>query len=173
MRRTIRGTVLAEHLERIHGRRDDLRRVLGGGRALVAPTREEKERLQEEYVELAPLEAGLAALVPTGAKPLEDGERVPQRVEARILSEVRDEVAVLAVTLLQTPRGEDQDQQLERALAVSRYLNAELQRMADDDAAMVEASRLESLAKVKRPADGGFSRFVTIGGWAMLIGGWW
>lgn len=173
MRRTIRGTVLADHLERIHVRRDDLRRVLGGGRALVAPTREEKERLQQEYVELAPLEAGLAALVPAGARPSEDGGHVPPRIEARILTEVRDRVAVLAVTLLQSRHGDHDDQELERALALFRYLTGQLQRIADDGAALQEARRLESLAKPKRPADGGVSRFVTIGGWAMLIGGWW
>lgn len=173
MRRTVRGTLLADRYERVRGRRDDLRRVLGGGRALVTPTLEEKQRLEREYVELAPLEAGLAELVPAGAKPLQDGERLPVKVEARTLTEVRDEVAVVAMGLQQGSRTERDDRELERAQAVFDYVTAELQRIDDDGVALEEARRLESFAKVKRPSDGGFSRYVTIGGWAMLIGGWW
>lgn len=173
MRRTVRGTLLADRHERIRGRRDDLRRVLGGGRALITPTREEKERLEREYVELAPLEAGLAALVPAGAKGLEDGEHLPLKAEARTLAEIRDEVAVVAMGLQQGTRTETDERELERAFAVFDYVTAELRRIDDDAAALEEGHRLESLAEVRRPADGGFSRFVTIGGWAMLIGGWW
>jgi hypothetical protein len=175
MRRNIRDEVLAEHLLRVRARRDDLRRILGGGSALVVPTRYEKEGFQEDYARLGPVEAGLAELLPKGADRDERERRIPPRAEAVVLRQVREQVATSAVTLQRggTRSPEEQDVALERSLAVFDYCTAELQRIADDEEALREARLLEARRPPRQLDDNGVQRFIAIGGWSILIGGWW
>lgn len=176
MRRNIRADVLSHHLWHVRARREDLRRILGGGRALVTPTPEEKERFQAEYVRLAPVEAGLATLLPSdwGVTADGSGRRFSARVEARVLEEAKELVAASAVALLQTAAeatGEGETV-LENAFAVFAYLTDELQRIADDARAMHDSRNAAAMWPARRPDDA-VRRLVGVGGWSMMIGGWW
>ena len=175
MRRNIRDEVLSEHLLRVRARRDDLRRILGGGAALVVPTRYEKEGFQADYARLGPIEAGLTALLPRRPEEDERERRIPARAEAAVLTQVREHAATSAITLQRSgtaSRGE-QNVALERALAVFDYCTDALQRIAADEEALREASLLEGRRPRRQLDDGGVHRFIAIGGWSMLIGGWW
>jgi hypothetical protein len=172
MRRNIRDDVLAEHLLRVRARREDLRRVLSGGAALVVPTLREKQAFQEEYSRLAPIEAALAERLPPRR---EAGERrLAPRVEAAVLTRERELAATAAVPLLQREElPDEQERALERALALFDHCTAELQRIADDADALREARLLEGRLPSRRVGDGGMRSFIGVGGWSMLIGGWW
>lgn len=174
MRRNIRDEVLGEHLLRVRARRDDLRRILSGGAALVVPTRYEKEGFQEEYAHLGPVEAGLAELLPQRSGEEGRERRIPPQAEAAVLTQVREQVATSAVAMQRGTRSAaERDAALERALAVFDYCTAELQRIADDEEALREARLLEARRPPRQLDDNGVQRFIAIGGWSILIGGWW
>src|SRR4051812_49842901 len=100
MGRSIRDEVLAEHLHRVRARREDLRRILSGGAALVVPTLHEKQGFQDDYARLGPVEAGLAELLPRRAGNDGRERRMPALVEAADLDRVRERAALAEVPLL-------------------------------------------------------------------------
>jgi hypothetical protein len=172
MRHDLRLQVLGEHLQRVHARRADLRRVLSGGSSLVVPTPQEKRGFEQEYARLGPVEAALAERLPRRFEPVE--RRVPRRLEAAVLTRERELAATAAVPLLQQEAlAEEQERALDRALALFDHCTAELQRIADDAEAMREARLLEGRLPRRPVGDGGVRSFVGVGGWALFIGGWW
>jgi hypothetical protein len=91
-----------------------------------------------------------------------------------VLTQVREQVATSAVAMQRGTRSAaERDAALERALAVFDYCTAELQRIADDEEALREARLLEARRPPRQLDDNGVQRFIAIGGWSILIGGWW
>lgn len=174
MRRNIRADVLSHHLWHVRARREDLRRILAGGRALVTPTREEWERFQQEHDELAPVEVGLATLLPPEWGVTHEGSerRFSARAEARVLEEAQELVTASGMAMLRTAADADGEAALARALAVYAYLTRELQRIADDTQAMHEARRTTPMWPAPR-SDNPVRRLVGVGGWSLMIGSWW
>src|SRR4051794_19409995 len=175
MGRNIRNEVVGEHLVRVRAHREELRRILSGGAALVVPTLHEKQVFQEDYARLGPVEAALAELLPRRSADGGRERRIPGRVQATVLSEVRELAATRALPLLRSEAAlsEDEDAALDRALGLFDYCSAELQRIAADAEALRQARLLEGRLPRPRAGADGIRRFIGVGGWSMLIGGWW
>jgi hypothetical protein len=172
MRHDLREQVLGEHLQRVHARRADLRRVLSGGAALVVPTLTEKQEFEEEYARLGPVEGALAERLPPRFEPGQ--RRVPRRLEAAVLTRERELAATAAVPLLQREvLDEDQERALDRALALFDHCTEQLQRIADDAEALRQARLLEGRLPRRRVGDGSVRNSIGVGGWALFVGGWW
>jgi hypothetical protein len=174
MGRSIRDEVLGEHLLRVRARREDLRRILSGGAALVVPTLQEKQGFQDDYARLGPVEAALAELLPRRFAGDARDRHIPGRIEAAVLNRVRERAAAAAVPLLVGDSlSETQQVALDRALGLFHYCGSELQRIAADAEALRQARLLEGRLPRPRPGADGVRRFIGVGGWALLIGGWW
>lgn len=172
MRHDLRQQVLGDHLHRVHARRADLRRVLSGGAALVVPTLHEKQGFEEEYARLGPVEAALAARLPPRFEP--GRRRVPQRLEAAVLSREREFVATEAMPLLQREvLDEEEERALDRAIALFGHCTEQLQRIADDVEALRQARLLEGRLPRRRVGDGGVRTLIGVGGWALFVNGRW
>ena len=172
MRTSARNDVISAHLAKVRARREDLRRILGGGTALINPTQDERRLLEAEYVGLGAVEQGLTTLLPTDwqvtGRPEHD---FSAKTEATVIGEARDAVAVTAL-LSQQPEARSADRdRLPVANATFRYLQGEVQRLADD-AAAAYAHRNDPPVPPKGP-DGQrtVERMIAMGGWSNLIGG--
>jgi hypothetical protein len=172
MRSSAHNDVISAHLAKIRARRDDVRGILGGGPALMTPTAEERRQFEAEYVGLGVVEQGLSTLLPpdwnvTGRPEREFGAKT----EAAVIGEARSAVAIAAL-LAQQPeaRAADRDR-VPTANATFRYLQGEVQRLADD-AAAARAHRKDPPVPPKPPNEQRtIERMVAIGGWSNLIGG--
>ena len=103
-----RDDVLSEHLRRIRARRDDVRRVLGGGTALVTPTADDRRALEREYVVLGGVDRALTRLLPADWGVTGRAEkRFGPAVEAEVLAEARGAIAVALVRLQQSDDAAD------------------------------------------------------------------
>jgi hypothetical protein len=172
MRSSAHNDVISAHLAKIRARRDDLRRILGGGSALMTPTADERRQFEAEYVGLGAVEQGLTTLLPPEWRVTGETDReVNARTEAAVIGEARAAVAISAL-LAQQPEARSTDRErIPVANATFRYLQGELQRL-EDDAAAAYAHRKDPPVPPKGPnQQRTIERMVAIGGWSNLIGG--
>ncbi|MDQ1512576.1 MAG: hypothetical protein QOC59_418 [Microbacteriaceae bacterium] len=172
MRSSAHNDVISAHLAKIRARRNDLRRILGGGAALMTPTVDERREFEAEYAGLGVVEQGLTTLLPADWRIGGESDRgVDPRTEAVVIGEARAAVAITAL-LAQQPEARSADRdRLPVANATFRYLQGEVQRLADD-AAAAYAHRKDPPVPPSGPNEQRtVERMVAIGGWSNLIGG--